>query len=158
MNTYKIVLIGDACTGKTTYINRLLTGEYTTKYIPTLGVEVHPLVFHTNYGQIIFNIWDCAGYERFSGLGEGYYYQASAAIIFTTLNSSNVNSHVKNFHRVCEDAPYVSVHSKSDVTRPRSRIINYVISSQSNSNLELPFLDLARRLTGHEDLVFVHNT
>ena len=27
----------------------------------TLGVEVHPLEFHTNRGQLVFNVWDTAG-------------------------------------------------------------------------------------------------
>jgi hypothetical protein len=26
--------------------------------IATLGVEVHPLTFHTNFGTICFNTWD----------------------------------------------------------------------------------------------------
>ena len=31
---------------------RHLTGEFEKKYVATLGVEVHPLVFHTNRGAI----------------------------------------------------------------------------------------------------------
>lgn len=38
----------------------------------TLGVEVHPLVFHTNRGPIQFNVWDTAGQEKFGGLRDGY--------------------------------------------------------------------------------------
>ena len=41
----------------------------------TLGVEVHPLVFHTNRGAIRFNVWDTAGQEKFGGLRDGYYIQ-----------------------------------------------------------------------------------
>ena len=41
----------------------------------TLGVEVHPLVFHTNRGQIRYNVWDTAGQEKFGGLRDGYYIQ-----------------------------------------------------------------------------------
>lgn len=43
--------------------------------IATLGVEVHPLVFHTNRGPIKFNVWDTAGQEKFGGLRDGYYIQ-----------------------------------------------------------------------------------
>ncbi len=38
----------------------------------TLGVEVHPLSFHTNFGPICFNVWDTAGQEKFGGLRDGY--------------------------------------------------------------------------------------
>ena len=40
--------------------------------LATLGVEVHPLVFHTNLGPIQFNVWDTAGQEKFGGLRDGY--------------------------------------------------------------------------------------
>ncbi|VDK59673.1 unnamed protein product [Gongylonema pulchrum] len=48
----------------------------------TLGVEVHPLIFHTNRGQIRFNVWDTAGQEKFGGLRDGYYIQG----MFTAFN------------------------------------------------------------------------
>ena len=41
---------------KTTFVKRHLTGEFEKKYVVTLGVEVHPLVFHTNRGPIKFNV------------------------------------------------------------------------------------------------------
>ena len=53
---FKLVLGGDGGTGKTTFMKRHLTGEF-EKYVATLGVEVHPLVFHTNRGPIKFNVW-----------------------------------------------------------------------------------------------------
>jgi GTP-binding nuclear protein Ran len=38
----------------------------------TIGVEVHPLDFHTNCGKICFYCWDTAGQEKFGGLRDGY--------------------------------------------------------------------------------------
>ena len=38
----------------------------------TMGVEVHPLDFQTNLGPIRFDVWDCAGQEKFGGLRDGY--------------------------------------------------------------------------------------
>ena len=69
------VLCGDGGTGKTTFVKRHETGEFEKKYVATLGVEVHPLPFYTNYGLIVFNVWDTAGQEKFGGLRDGYYIQ-----------------------------------------------------------------------------------
>jgi len=60
---FKLILVGDGGVGKTTFVKRHLTGEFEKKYVATLGVEVHPLKFHTNRGPIKFNVWDTAGQE-----------------------------------------------------------------------------------------------
>src|SRR3989338_7484642 len=65
---FKLVLIGDGGTGKTTFVKRHVTGEFEKKYVATQGVEVHPLTFYTNYGKMQFNVWDTAGQEKFGGL------------------------------------------------------------------------------------------
>jgi small GTP-binding protein len=63
MPEFKLILVGDGGVGKTTFVKRHLTGEFEKKYVATLGVEVHPLIFHTNRGPIKFNVWDTAGQE-----------------------------------------------------------------------------------------------
>lgn len=91
--TFKCVLVGDGGTGKTTFVKRHLTGEFEKKYVATLGVEVHPLVFHTTRGVIRFNVWDTAGQEKFGGLRDGYYIQV--IIHISNLSVINTYLHVK---------------------------------------------------------------
>jgi GTP-binding nuclear protein Ran len=55
---FKLVLVGDGGVGKTTFVKRHLSGEFEKKYVATLGVEVRPLDFVTNFGKIRFNVWD----------------------------------------------------------------------------------------------------
>lgn len=58
-----------------------------TVVLATLGVEVHPLPFHTNRGAIKFNVWDTAGQEKFGGLRDGYYIQG--ALFFPPVDARN---------------------------------------------------------------------
>ena len=74
--------------GKTTFVKRHLTGEFEKKYVATLGVEVHPLVFHTNRGALRFNVWDTAGQEKFGGLRDGYYIQGTARVRIACIDQS----------------------------------------------------------------------
>ena len=74
--------------GKTTFMERHCTGKFTKKYIPTLGVEVKLISFCLSDGStIIFNIWDCAGQEKFGGLRDGYYVGADAFMVMFDVTS-----------------------------------------------------------------------
>ncbi|KAI7688150.1 hypothetical protein SSS_00897 [Sarcoptes scabiei] len=119
MPSFKCLLVGDGGTGKTTFVKRHLTGEFEKKYVATLGVEVHPLVFHTNRGPIKFNVWDTAGQEKFGGLRDGYYIKGECAIIMFDVTTRVTYKNVPNWHRdlvrVCENIPIVLCGNKVDV-------------------------------------------
>jgi GTP-binding nuclear protein Ran len=72
---YKIILIGFTKVGKTSFIKKLLNIRYFADqiYVPTLGVDIYPLIINTNHGLIKFNIWDCAGDPRFRSKCWYYY-------------------------------------------------------------------------------------
>lgn len=168
--SFKLVLVGDGGTGKTTFVKRHLTGEFEKKYVATLGVEVHPMVFYTNRGPIKFNVWDTAGQEKFGGLRDGYYIQGNCAIIMFDVTSRVTYKNVPNWHRdlvrVCENVPICLVGNKVDVkdrkvkaktiTFHRKKNLQYYdVSAKSNYNFEKPFLWIARKLVGDPNLQFV---
>ncbi|KAA8906475.1 hypothetical protein TRICI_005140 [Trichomonascus ciferrii] len=167
---FKLVLVGDGGTGKTTFVKRHLTGEFEKKYNATQGVEVYPLGFFTNYGEIKFEVWDTAGQEKFGGLRDGYYINGQCGIIMFDVTARITYKNVPNWHRdlvrVCENIPVVLCGNKVDVkerkvkaksiTFHRKKNLQYYdISAKSNYNFEKPFLWLARKLVGNPSLEFV---
>ena len=158
---YKCILVGDAAVGKTTWITRLQTGEFSKKYIATLGVGVKPLDFSTTTGDVVFNVWDCAG-ER-----EGYWTNADCAIVMydctSTITKESVPFWIQRVKEVCgPNIPIVVAANKVDLerckfclTKVKEADFQYSISARSCYNLEKPFLFLARKLQKDINLKFV---
>ena len=167
--TFKVCLIGNGQVGKTSFMKRQILDDFSDTYIPTIGVEVRPITFHTSRGPITFNVWDCAGQELYGGLRDGYYIYSHAAIfMFDVSNLSSylaIPNHVANYQRVNSHTPMVICGNKCDmknhVRAPESSTVMginyYATSAQSNYNCEEPFLFLARQLTGDPTLHFTHN-
>ncbi|RCV22489.1 hypothetical protein SEVIR_4G236200v4 [Setaria viridis] len=167
--SFKLVLVGDGGTGKTTFVKRHISGEFEKRYEPTIGVEVRPLDFTTSHGKLRFYCWDTAGQEKFGGLRDGYYINGQCAIIMFDVTSRLTYKNVPTWHRdisrVCENIPVVLCGNKVDVknrqvkakmvTYHRKKNLQYYeISAKSNYNFEKPFLYLARKLAGNMDLRF----
>jgi GTP-binding nuclear protein Ran len=167
---FKLVLVGDGGVGKTTFVKRHVTGEFEKRYIATLGVEVTPMTFHTNHGQIVFNVWDTAGQEKLGGLRDGYYIGGHCGIIMfdvcSRITYGNVPKWYKDLTRVCEQIPIVLVGNKVDVkdrkvkakqiTFHRKKNLQYYdISAKSNYQYEKPFIWLLRRMANQPTLDLV---
>jgi len=168
--TFKIVLVGDGGVGKSSLVKRWICDEWDPSYDATLGVEVYPLCLQTNYGPIKFNIWDCAGQEKFIGLRDGYHIGAKGGLLVFDVASrtsyKNLSVWNRDVQRINEGIPMVVVGNKKDVhdrkvlkgevTFPMLHGYNYVeTSAKERINTQKPLLLLARKLTGKDDLTFV---
>lgn len=167
--SYKIVVVGDGGVGKTTWIKKYLTGGFEKKYIATLGVEVHCIMFYTSYGCVNLNVWDTAGQEKFGGLREGYYVNADGFIIMFDLcrpmtyknadlwyQDITKSKHNNGNIVICGNKFDLEYKKTVDVTKFIDLGYKYCdISAKSGYNYETPFLELLRTLTKHDDLTFV---
>lgn len=54
----KIVLVGDAASGKTTFVEKYASGKFLEDYQPTRVAHIYPVQFWTNYGSVDVQVWD----------------------------------------------------------------------------------------------------
>jgi GTP-binding nuclear protein Ran len=167
---FKLILVGDGGVGKTTFIKRHLAGEFEKKHVASLGVDVYRLTFHTNLGPIKFNVWDTAGQKKPGDLRDGYYVQGQCAILMFDVTSPKSYDNLAKWHRdltrVCEDIPIVLCGNKVDVKdrkvkakqitfHVKNNLKYYDVSAKSNYNFEKPFVWLALKLSGDDNLRLV---
>lgn len=173
MNHYKVILVGDGCVGKTSFCDKHISDTVRQEYIPTLGVNVHPIVLNTSHGDVCLDIWDVAGQEKFGGLRQGYYQGGNAAIVmFDVTNQAsfeNIHAWILDIKKVCNDIPIVVLGNKVDITDKKvnpediSPVIQkyqctyYYVSTKTNYNLEKPFLSILRYLKKDEELHLCKN-
>ena len=90
---YKIVLLGDQGTGKTSIISRFINDSFRPDYDATIGIDF--LVKNVTYGhqQYRLQLWDTAGQERFKSLIPSYLKDASCSlIVYDASNPASLKS------------------------------------------------------------------
>ncbi|KAG0329867.1 rab32, member RAS oncoprotein [Dissophora globulifera] len=79
---YKILVIGDLGTGKTSIIKRYVHNIFSMNYKSTIGVDFALKLIQWSPDTVVrMQLWDIAGQEKFSGLTRVYYKEAVAALV-----------------------------------------------------------------------------
>jgi GTP-binding nuclear protein Ran len=151
----KVVIVGDGGVGKSTLINRFHTGEFEKRYIATMGVDVRPITLEMDEGPVTFNVWDCAGQEKFQGGFDGYCAGARFAIImFDVTNRASYKNCEEWIAKLPKDLPFVVCGNKVDCkerkVKPDDIFVHrrhnakyFDISAKSNYNYDAPFKFIA---------------
>ena len=163
---FKICLFGDGGVGKTTLVNRYLTGVFKTDSSITIGVEFHIKKIKIGEYNITLQIWDFAGEERFRFLLPSYVLGASGGIFMYDITRY---SSMKNFEDWIEifkrgfpgdtsQLPVIMVGGKLDLRFKRAvsskdafdlakkhKLYGFVeCSSKDGQNIEEIFYELAK--------------
>jgi len=168
-NTYKLVLVGDGGVGKTTFVNKILKGNFDRRYLSTIGVEVTSVSYKMeNSENVTLDIWDTAGQQKFGGIRDPYYVQAKAVIIMVgaDLEASikNIGYWANNILRVVDkNTPAIVVVnridqvSKSKLQKIKEKFNNLCenvcyISTLQDNNLNEIIENILVLLTGNKPL------
>mgnify|MGYP001076453716 CR=1 FL=1 len=78
---WKIIVVGDLATGKTSLIKRYVHDVFTSNYRATIGVDFAIKQIQMNSTMIRLQLWDIAGQERFGNMTRVFYRDAVAAVV-----------------------------------------------------------------------------
>lgn len=117
---YKILVVGDIGTGKTSIIKKYVHGTFQSGYKCTIGVDFAMKTIEREDYTVKLLLWDIAGQERFSSMTRIYYREASAAVIVYDISRSSTHSSVTNWLedlrlKLGPDIPVFIFSNKCDV-------------------------------------------
>ena len=85
---FKILILGDSNSGKTSLLDRLVNNQFMNCYISTIGIDFNVKTIKLDdQTKVKLQIWDSCGQERFRSLTRSYYRNSSAFIICYDITS-----------------------------------------------------------------------
>lgn len=150
----KLLMLGDPQVGKTTFITRHQTGQFTSNYVPTNPIVPEIITFTTDTGSIQTEIHQQINpNDRYDG----------AILMFDLRNRNSHDAIFKYYNQISNmNIPIVICGNKADIpvrikgitVDKLPKTVFYLISAKSNYNFEKPFLHLVRQIFGDQQIVF----
>ena len=119
----KILIIGDADTGKTCILKAYTQNEYDYNTQSTIGVNyLNKIVDYDGY-ELNLELWDTAGQERFQSLTKLYFNGAQGCLIVYDITNeesfNNLDKWLAKAKESCPDIPIILIGNKSDLKEER---------------------------------------
>jgi len=124
--TFKILLLGDASVGKTSFTKRYCYNIFNPSERLTIGVDFHVKTIELNTKRIKLQLWDVGGEERFRFLLPTYCLGANAAFLLyditrpTTLD--NISEWITIVRQKGGPIPIMLVGAKLDLEESQRQI------------------------------------
>lgn len=135
----KVIMLGDAGVGKTTFLIRFLDGKFDPNTKMTVGPEILAHIIDIENEKIPLEIWDIGGVSRFRFLIPDFCNNLDGAILMFDLTRLSTLDHLEdwvNFVRNDNpDAPILLVGSKLDLVNDIEVKDDYAISFLEPLNL-----------------------
>jgi len=162
--SYKVVLLGEGCVGKTSVVIRYVQNSFNDKHITTLQASFLTKKLNIAGKRVELAIWDTAGQERFHALGPIYYRDSNGAVLVYDITDEDSFQKVKNWVKelrkmLGQDIALAIVGNKIDLEKERNvtvaqaeeyaksvGAVHYQTSAKLNRGIEELFLDLSKRM------------
>jgi len=120
---FKIVIIGDATTGKTNIIKKYAENDFNKEYTTTMGVLFFQKLVDINGKKIHLDIWDTSGQERFKSLLKIYAKDANCLLFVYDITNKLTFDHIDNWINFIKETiqiPYIAlIGNKLDLNTKR---------------------------------------
>jgi len=119
---YKIIVVGESYTGKTSIATRFVRNKYYTDFNSTIGVEFDSKIIQLPQYSIKLQIWDTTGQERFRSITKSYFRGCVGVLLVFDLTNrvsfERLESWLKDLRRECsaEEQNIILIGNKSDLT------------------------------------------
>ena len=117
----KIVIIGDPAVGKTSLVQRYISGQFSKDYRSTIGTNIYVKEIVLEDGKKVqLNLWDIAGQERWITMRHRYYNGTHGAIIVGDLARKRTFENIEKFwypdlEKYAPSIPITLIGNKSDL-------------------------------------------
>ena len=84
--TFKILMIGESCVGKSSLVERYCDGTFTGELTSTIGIDFQFKIITVAGIKIKLQIWDTAGQEKFHNVTSSYYRGSHGCVVVYDVN------------------------------------------------------------------------
>lgn len=124
--TYKILLLGDASVGKTSFTKRYCYNIFNPSERLTIGVDFHVKTIELNEKRIKLQLWDVGGEERFRFLLPTYCLGANAAFLLYDITRPSTLDNISEWITIVKQKggpiPIMLVGSKLDLEKSQRQV------------------------------------
>ena len=156
---YKVAVIGDADTGKTSMLGKFARDDFNPTYIPTIGVDYRIRVIELDEVKIRLQLWDTAGQSRFRTITRAYYRLCVDIIITYDATKEKTFENVPYWieetlkERYYPDAKIVLVGTNGD--RVDEKVVDYTRARDFAGERQIPFFEVSSKDGTNVELAFM---
>ena len=95
----KCVLLGESGVGKSSLINRFISGNFNKDSLPTIvgGFSKKEIFYEEENTKIVYEIWDTAGQEKYRSINKIFYQDAYINILVYDITKKNTFKAIKDY-------------------------------------------------------------
>ena len=124
--TFKILLLGDASVGKTSFTKRYCYNIFNPSERLTIGVDFHVKTVELSNRRIKLQLWDVGGEERFRFLLPTYCLGANAAFLLYDITRPSTLDNISEWITIVKQKggpiPIMLVGSKLDLEKSQRQV------------------------------------